>query len=271
MEDKIKKELLEGSDGSVPEEEENHEQEEVVNPASEEEQPVDTSATDDKPEEIDTNEPDGDGNVPAEPVGDEPVVEGSVPEEEENHSTQEEIPVVEEDGVIETSIKYFTQDDVNDIVGKTRIDTRNKTFKYIYDRYGVKDEGELDNLIGNAQRYDTLKEETDNERNSWETERNERDSRLASMSEEIALMKSGIAPERYEDAKLILKGKGLEVNLENIQAELESHPEWNPVKEEPVVEEKKEPVTRIVKLGNEKPAPVEEDEETQAMRLFKLR
>jgi len=263
MEELEKKKILEGGDGtvpdSVPEEEKNLEENPEV--VKSEEQPVDTSAT----EELSNEEPetDGDGNVPAEPVSEEPVIE--------NSEKEEPVPVVDENGTIETSIKYFTQDDVNDIVGKTRIDTRNKTFKYIYDRYGVKDEGELDNLIGNAQRYDTLKEETDNERNSWETERNERDSRLASMSEEIALMKSGIAPERYEDAKLILKGKGLEVNLDNIQAELESHPEWNPVKEEPVVEEKKEPVTRIVKLGNEKPAPVEEDEETQAMRLFKLR
>jgi hypothetical protein len=94
------------------------------------------------------------------------------------------------------------------------------------------------------------------------------------MSETIALMQSGVDADRYEDVKLILKGKGLDVSLENIASELETHPEWKKVEEEPVKEpepEKPAPVTRIKALGNEqKPAP-QMSEEEEAEKLFKLK
>ena len=212
--------------------------------------------------------------VPADPAetsteGTDETVSDTVVEEPAQEAG--EPPIIEEDGAIETSIKTFTQDDVDKLVGETRVKTREKTFNYIYNRYGVKNEEELDSLVANAQRYDTLKEETDSERAGWETERSERDGKLNSMSEEIALMKSGVDSNRYEDVKLILKGKGLDVTAENIEAELATHPEWISKEEEvvtpaPIASEEVAPtpkvMTRIKALGNEpKPAPsVSEDE-----------
>ena len=217
---------------------------------------------------IDANEPDA--------VETEPAV-----------TSTEEQPLIEENGAIETSIKTFTQDDVDKLVGDTRVKTREKTFRYIYDRYGVKNEEELDDLVANAQRYDTQKEMYEADKANWETERNENASKLGEMSETIALMQSGVDKDRYEDVKLILKGKGLEVNLENIEAELETHPEWKPMEkneeETPVPEpqapkmdesqDKPKPMvtTRITRLGNEpKPVP-QESEEEQAEKLFKMK
>jgi hypothetical protein len=205
---------------------------------------------------------------------------------EEEPAPEEPTPVVEENGAVETSIKTFTQDDMDRIVGETRVKTRQKTFDYVYNRYGVKSEEELDALVANAQRYDTQKELYDSDKSAWETEREENNAKLTDMSEQIALMQSGVDKDRYEDVKLILKGKNIPVTVENIEAELETHPEWMPAKKEETVsekvvenplenaevqEEKPKVTTRIKALGNEpKPAP-QMSEEEEAERLFKLK
>ena len=181
----------------------------------------------------------------------------------------------EENGVFETPTKTFTQSQVDDIAGRTRLETREKTFRYIYDRYGVKDEAELDNLVGNAQRYDTLQEQYDMDKNNWKQADQARNAELCEVKEKVALMESGINKDRYEDAKLILKGKGLEVTAENIANELATHPEWAnqpaPQHEEfrPIPQE---PESQISVLGNESaPADDHLSEEDYAMKhLFKL-
>lgn len=267
--EEIKKQLLEGeeeeqeesknsepapaADGTSPLEEET--------PAPENENPVEEQPAPTEPaEEAPASEPAPTAEEPGEAIYNEPAPE-----------VQPDL--VEENGAIDTSIKTFTQDDVDKLVGDTRVKTREKTFRYIYDRYGVKNEDELDSLVANAQRYDTQKEMYESEKANWETEKSDNDKRLSEMSEQIALMQSQIDPERYEDAKLILKGKGMEVSLENIEAELTTHPEWK--KEEPVapapapVPEK--PQMRIKALGNEqKPAP-ELSEEEEAQKIFKMK
>ena len=193
-------------------------------------------------------------------------------------STEEkkEPEIVEENGSFETSIKTFTQEDVDKLVGDTRIKTREKTFRYVYDRYGVKSEEEMDALVANAQRYDTQKDMYESDKHAWETERSETEGKLADMSEQIALMQSGVDADRYEDVKLILKGKGLDVTLENIEAQLESHPEWKKTEEvKPEVEEKPEEKatvkTRITALGNEPKPAAPASEEEQAEKIFRMK
>lgn len=212
--------------------------------------------------------------TPTEPVQPESEPTGTSPEE----------PVAEDVNPEANNpyVKTFTQEDVDKLVGETRVKTREKTFKYIFDRYGVKDENELDDLVAQAQCYDTFKEESESEKASWEQERNDRDARLTQMSEEIALMKSGIDADRYEDAKLILRGKGLEVTLENINAELATHPEWKKEEVGEVAEESTAPAqeeekpiptatTRITTLGNEPKPVAPASEEEQAEKLFKMK
>ena len=134
---------------------------------------------------------------------------------------------VEENGVTEMpATKVFTQSQVNEMVGNTRTETREKTFRYIYDRYGVKDEAELDELVGNAQALDSFKEKYESERAGWKQTSADRDRELNEVKEQVALLQSGIDSDRFEDAKFILKGKGLEVSLDNIKSELATHPEW---------------------------------------------
>lgn len=156
-------------------------------------------------------------------------VEGSAPVSEEPAPVENvaQEPRVEENGVTEMpATKIFTQSQVNDLIGNTRTETREKTFRYIYDRYGVKSEAELDELVGNAQALDSFKEKYETERAGWKQTSADRDRELNEVKEQVALLQSGIDSDRFEDAKFILRGKGLEVNLDNIKNELATHPEW---------------------------------------------
>ena len=125
-----------------------------------------------------------------------------------------------------SATKTFTQSQVDEIAGKIRKETREKVTRSFLDRYGVNSEEELDDLFGDAQRYTTVQDMYDSEKKTWEETNAARDAELMSVKERVALLESGIDKNRYEDAKLILKGKGLEVTVENIQQELATHPEW---------------------------------------------
>ena len=122
--------------------------------------------------------------------------------------------------------KTFTQSQVDEIAGKIRKETREKVTKSFFDRYGVNSEEELDDLFGDAQRYTTVQDMYDAEKKTWAEADTARNAELASLKESVALLESGIDRNRYEDAKFILKGKGLEVTVENINKELSTHPEW---------------------------------------------
>lgn len=132
-----------------------------------------------------------------------------------------------------TPEKTFTQSQVNELVGKTRMDTREQTYRAIYGRYGVEDEAGMDALVGNAQRYDTLKADYDTAKKEWDATNSTRDAELLSIKEQVALLESGIDRNRFDDAKAIIKAKGLEVNAETIKNELATHPEWNGSNEKP--------------------------------------
>jgi hypothetical protein len=200
--------------------------------------------------------------------------------------------VHEENGVTESpALKTFTQSQVNEMVGTTRLETREKTFRYIYDRYGVNSEEELDELIGNAQRYDSLQEQYDSDKKAWKEQSGQRDAELAGVKEQVALMQSGIDSSRYDDAKFILKGKGLEISLDNIKNELATHPEWQKKenslntnepnqnfaktgepKELNSPLEQAEPESKIRVLGNESSPKneVNEEEDYVLNRMFKV-
>ena len=161
--------------------------------------------------------------------------------------------VVEPEGVSEApATKTFTQSQVDEIAGKVRKETREKTIRDIYSRYGVNTADELDNLMADAQRFATSQDEFTEKENAWKQADEARNQELLSVKERVALLESGIDRNRFEDARLILRGKGLEVTAENIEAELATHPEWK--KQEPTpVEQSGLP---FVKTGEPAAAPM---------------
>lgn len=199
-------------------------------------------------------------------------------------------------GIAETSATepMFTQSQVDEIAGKVRKETRDKVTKDFFQRYGVNSADELDNLFGDAQRFETIRGEFDEEKKAWSQADLDRQNQINELKESVALLSSGIDKNRYEDAKFILRGKGLEVTAENIEAELATHPEWKAEasKEPPYVAEagdqqmpfrkieqpeqlpqKPKPATTLNVLGNEtapqSKAPELSDYE-KAMKMFKV-
>lgn len=197
----------------------------------------------------------------------------------DNMDSSQSVTFVDSNG--ETEEKIFTQSQANDMMGRTRQETRNRTLNFIYDRYGVNNEEELDELVGNAQRYDSLSDEYQDYKKQTSTAMMERDAELNNIKEQLAMLQSGIDKERYEDAKYILKGKGLEINMDNINAELASHPEWkksemnNPdlqgVFKPVLAEEMPSKLTRPEVLGNDLAQGNKAiTEEEQVMKMFKI-
>ena len=195
-------------DGSVNEDSENLDSNNLDSNGTDSEN-LDDSINSDSTSDMQTD-------VPAET---EAVEEVSV--ETENSDTENS------DTEIPSAEKLFTQSQVNDLVGKTRMETREQTYRAIYGRYGVNDEIGMDELVGNAQMYETVKGEYDEAKKGWEETNASRDAELAKVKEHVALLESGIDKSRFDDAKAIIKAKGLEVTAENIQNELATHPEWN--------------------------------------------
>lgn len=172
--------------------------------------------------------------------------------------------------------KMLTQSQVNELVGKARQEGRESALKDLLLRYGVNDDKELDVIFGKGQTYDDLNDDY-----------SIREKSLREVSAENALLKSHIEEERWDDVKLILQGKGLDVNTQNIEALLPSHPEWrkevkiaqsetvSPKDVERIIDEtagkeEKAPPTILRKLGNGVTEKAEESEEAQFKKLFGL-
>lgn len=173
--------------------------------------------------------------------------------------------------------RTFTQSQVNQMVGKARKEGRESAMKELLSRYGVDSEDEMNDVFGRGQAYDYLNDEYETQSTS-----------MKDVNAENALLKSRISEDRWDDVKLILNGKGLDVNVENIEMFLPSHPEWRdastsevaselPISEptsvkqgvEKMVEPKQPAVLR--KLGHEsKTEPDTESEDEKVKKLFGL-
>lgn len=161
-----------------------------------------------------------------------------------------------------TEEKLLTQSQVNELVGKARQEGRESAMKEILERYGVGNDTELNEVFGKGQIYDDLNHDYENQGRSYR-----------SVMAENALLKSQIAPDRWEDVKLILGGKGLEVNTENILAMLDTHPEWRSADNRNAEDNstdypgvvKSDDVAKLRKLGND-PSPEKQDSEDEIVK-----
>lgn len=159
--------------------------------------------------------------------------------------TEIETPKQEE---VSEKTQSFTQEQVNDIVR----DRLNR----VYNRYGVKDSKELDDLMGKAQSYNVFKERVNEYRKT-----------IGDLSEKLAFIENNIEPTRYDDIRAYFKGKGIDFNDEALKTELATHPEWKKI-----VEESSAPITTIQRISPDRvsvtPSTNEKDE-TAKMFGFK--
>lgn len=182
-------------------------------------------------EEEKVSEPQGAGTgpdldqLPETPAGSQPEAEGEAeeaePEVAEQEAEAEQPPADPEVAKAEPKpeIRTFTQEQVNALVGKARQEGREKGYEQArreaLERYGVENDDELDDLFASGSRYGELSERYADAGNS-----------LAEVRTELALVKSGVLPERQGDVKAILGANGMEVTVENIESLLPTHPEW---------------------------------------------
>lgn len=170
-----------------------------------------------------------DVNTEAQPTN-EQIEEANISEENatthaDPNPQHEQSEMVQDEGnanVEEQIEKMLSQSQVNELIGNTRTETREKTRQEVmnefFNRYGVSSDDELNDIFGRGQAYDVLSDNF-----------NSQNSQLRDVMAENALLKTGISESRWADAKAILSSKGLEVNQDNIMAELVTHPEWKAV------------------------------------------
>ena len=141
--------------------------------------------------------------------------------ESSNEDSVEESPTTSVDDSVDDSAvepepeKMLTQRQVNELVGRARQEGRESALRELYGRYGVSGDEELGDIFGRGQAYFDLDDEF----------KAQGDSYRAALAEN-ALLKSRADESRWEDIKLILGGKGLDVTMENIESLIPSHPEW---------------------------------------------
>lgn len=163
-------------------------------------------------EQEEQEEPIGGTHTPAEPNEEETDDEDySLLDELFDEEEQEQESVAPE----QPAEKTFTQSQVNELVGSTRKEARDRALRELLEKYGVNDDSELDGVFGKGQQYDLLNDDYNYQLNE-----------LTAARTENALLKSKIVEDRWEDAKAILKSKGLEVTVDNILSEALTHPEW---------------------------------------------
>jgi hypothetical protein len=192
--------------------------------------------------------------------------ESEVKEDNAGNGSSENTPIP---SVVKEELeKMFTQSQVNDIVGKTRTeareraeaDTRAKVLQELFGRYGVSNDEELDAIFGKGQAYDVINDE-----------KIQKETLLENTMAENALLKSRISLGRWDDAKAILKSKGLAVTEENLLSELETHPEWRGEEQNSTQTPKEEKPSTIERLGTDKQeVNSAEAEEAKMNRLFGL-
>jgi len=151
----------------------------------------------------------------AEGGSNETATEDTAQEENVDNGVAEENSGVQTEPEVQPTEKMLTQSQVNELVGKARAEGRESALKELYGRYGVNDDNEMNDMFGKGQGYDLLNEEYQNLNGNFKN-----------LSAENALLKSGVVANRWDDVKAILGMKGMDVSVENIQAELATHPEW---------------------------------------------
>lgn len=161
------------------------------------------------------------------------------------------------------SPKTFTQEQVNEMM-KKRLERSHNSF---FERYGVKDLNELDELFAKAKDSEDLnaklsqvtqeKEELSAKFNELTTQNEQLSSQFKDLNKNYAFNSLKINPKLVNDIEMYFKGKGLEINSDTLGEELKTHEHWK-VNENPVV----------APIGNEQTPPVTDDGKAMASKFF---
>lgn len=154
-----------------------------------------------------------------------------------------------------SSPAMFTKERVNELMQK-RIERSHQAF---YNRYGVKDLNELDDLFSKANATDALNqkiEELTKGNQDLQTRFNELTNQNRDLAKKYAFTSRNIKPEMYSDIETYFKGKNLDINETTLNEELKTHLDWC------------NKAGSVVPLGNESQQIPEVSEREQASKLL---
>jgi hypothetical protein len=201
----------------------------------------------DEVEEVESTE------EPEQPVEAETVVEEEGADAVVEEPTEDGIePEIEQP----TSEKMLTQSQVNELVGRARQEGRDSAMRELFTRYGVSGDEELNDLFGRGQTYSDLEAEFSAQGDNYR----------ATLAEN-ALLKSKTDESRWDDIRLILGGKGLDVTVDNIESLMPSHPEWRTMGQQAVATADPTMVTREVVDEMSRQQQVEPEKKATVRRL----
>lgn len=155
-----------------------------------------------------------------------------------------------------SSPAMFTKERVNELMQR-RIERSHQSF---FNRYGVKDLNELDDLFGKSNLVEGLNqkiEELTKGNQDLQTRFDELTNANRELTKKYAFTSRNIRPELYSDIETYFKGKNLDINEDTLNEELKTHLDWC------------NKAGAVVPLGNENPGPTNEaSEREQASKLF---
>ena len=155
-----------------------------------------------------------------------------------------------------SSPAMFTKERVNELMQK-RIERSHQAF---FNRYGVKDLKELDDLFGKAKSVDELNqkiEELTKGNADLQTRFDDLTNQHRDLTKKYAFTSRNIRPELYDDIETYFKGKNLDINEETLNEALKTHLDWY------------NKPNNVVSLGNENPGTTDEvSEREQASKLL---
>lgn len=123
-------------------------------------------------------------------------------ETEHGSTTETETKTAEDNG--QPTTKTFTQEELNKIV-QDRLSRESKSF---LKKFGVESEEDIKSALEKSKSVDSLSEQ------------------IKTLQKELALTSNNIREDKREDVEFYFKGKGLDLNSENLKNELETHKEW---------------------------------------------
>lgn len=179
---------------------------------------------------------------------------------EVDENTGKTVTVDQEQG---GSPKTFTQEQVNEMM-KKRLERSHNSF---FERYGVKDLNELDELFAKAKDSEDLgakvaqltqeKEELNTKFNELTAQNDQLSTQYKDLTKNYAFQANKIDPNKINDIEMYFKGKGLDINAETLGEELKNHQHWK-INEPPTV----------VNVGNEQSGRVTDDGKEMASKFF---
>ena len=125
--------------------------------------------------------------------------------ENETHENENEVATPS------TEPKMFSQEEVNKLISDRLVKQESRLFK----KYGVNSRDDFDLMVGKSQQYDEMKSRFD-----------DLVSQNSEMRERLLMIDNNIDPSQVDDLKYYFKGKGIELNDENLKSELTTHPAW---------------------------------------------